>query len=110
MITSGAWRRAALPLSESRVLDRRRPRPTLVVPAARCRHRRAGRATDRVGLPLESAQHLSLAGIDLPGGCSGATGYVAGCGIRFTADVGHLAGSAGPRADSIIKTKTGAPA
>jgi len=42
-----------------------------------------------------TAHHISLAGLDLPGGCSGPTGgYTAGCGIRFkltAAFAGNLA-------------------
>ena len=51
--------------------------------------------------------HISLAGIDLPGGCSGATGYTAGCGIRFkvTAGAGNLAVYVAPAVEIHLKVQ-----
>ena len=53
------------------------------------------------------AHHLSLAGIDLPGGCSGATGYTAGCGLRFkvTAGAGNLDVAVAPAVEIHLKVQ-----
>jgi hypothetical protein len=53
------------------------------------------------------AHHISLAGLDLPGGCSGATGYAAGCGMRFkvTAGAGSLAVAVAPGVEIHLKVQ-----
>ena len=55
-----------------------------------------------------SAHHITLSGIDLPGGCSGATGYTAGCGIRFkftAAAAGNLAVAVSPGVEIHLKVQ-----
>ncbi len=53
------------------------------------------------------AHDLSLAGIDLPGGCTGATGYSAGCGLRFKVSpaAGNLAVSVAPGVEIHLKVQ-----
>jgi len=56
-----------------------------------------------------SAHHLSLAGVDLPGVvCSGAGGYVAGCGVRFkltSGSGGNLAAGVAPAVEIHLKVQ-----
>jgi hypothetical protein len=54
------------------------------------------------------AHHVTLSGIDLPGQvCSGATGYTAGCGIRFkvTAGAGNLGVAVSPGVEIHLKVQ-----
>ena len=50
---------------------------------------------------------LGLNGIDLPGGCSGATGYTAGCGMRFkvSAGAGNLGVAVAPAVEIHLKVQ-----
>jgi hypothetical protein len=53
------------------------------------------------------AHHITLSGIDLPGGCSGATGYTPGCGIRFkvAAGPGNLGVAVAPGVEIHLKVQ-----